>query len=97
MTIHSKYNSAPYDTADYLQTPEQVKSYLEAALEENDPDFFIDALAIAARSVGMTKIAATTGLGRESLYKALSTGKQPRFTTVYKVVQALGLRMQLAS
>ena len=97
MTIQSKYNSAPYDTADFLLTPAQVQSYLEAALEENDPDFFIDALAIAARSVGMTKIAATTGLGRESLYKALSTGKQPRFTTVYKVVQAMGLRMQLAS
>ncbi len=97
MTTQSKYNTAPYDTADYLQTPEQVKSYLEAALEENDPDFFIDALAIAARSVGMSKIAATTGLGRESLYKALSTGKQPRFSTVYKVVQAMGLRMQLAS
>ena len=42
MTTQSKYNTAPYDTADYLQTPEQVKSYLEAALEENDPDFFID-------------------------------------------------------
>ncbi len=97
MTIQSKYNSARYDTADYLQTPEQVKSYLEAALAENDPDFFIEALSIAARSVGMTKIADTTGLGRESLYKALSTGKQPRFTTVYKVVQAMGLRMQLAS
>lgn len=97
MTTLSNYKSAPYDTADYLQTPEQVKSYLEAALEENDPDFFIDALAIAARSVGMAKIANTSGLGRESLYKALSTGKQPRFTTVFKVVRAMGLRMQLAS
>lgn len=94
MTTLSNYTSAPYDTADYLQTPEQVKSYLEAALEENDPDFFIDALAIAARSMGMAKIANASGL---SLYKALSTGKQPRFTTVFKVVQAMGLRMQLAS
>ncbi len=97
MTTSRTYDSAPYDTADYLQTHAQVKSYLETALEENDPDFFIDTLAIAARSVGMTKIANTAGLGRESLYKALSTGKQPRFTTVFKVVQAMGLRMQLAS
>jgi len=97
MTTIIKYNSAPYDTADYLQTAEQVKSYLEAALEENDPEFFIQALGIAARSVGMAQIAKNTGLGRESLYKALGNGKQPRFTTVYKVINAMGLRMQLAT
>lgn len=96
MTTTNKYNSVAYDSADYLQTPEQVKSYLEAALEENDPDFFIYALGVAARSVGMAQIAKTAGVGRESLYKALGSGKQPRFTTVFKVINAMGLRMQLA-
>jgi probable addiction module antidote protein len=96
MTVESKYYSIPYNAADYLKTPEQVKSFLEAALEENDPDFFIEALGIAARSTGMQHIATQTGLGRESLYKSFSSGKNPRFGTVFKVIQAMGLKMQIA-
>lgn len=97
MTIANKHASVPYDAADYLTTPEQVKLFLEAALEENDPDFFVEALGIAARSVGMAQIASSSGLGRESLYKALGTGKKPQFSTVYKVINAMGLKMQLAA
>jgi probable addiction module antidote protein len=97
MTKTSKYASVPYDAADYLTTPEQVKLFLEAALEENDPDFFVEALGIAARSLGMAQIASTSGLGRESLYKALGAGKRPQFSTVYKVISAMGLKMQLAA
>jgi probable addiction module antidote protein len=41
----------------------------------------------------MTQLARETGLGRESLYKALSPNGNPEFSTILKVVQALGLRL----
>ncbi|QKI89223.1 addiction module antidote protein [Thiomicrorhabdus xiamenensis] len=91
----SNLNSVPYDPAEYLTTAEDVKSYLEACLEENDPQLFIKALGIAARSQGMAEISKQTGLGRESLYKSFGEGKHPRFETVFKVIQALGLEFRL--
>jgi len=65
-----KFNSVPYDSADYLKTADDVIAYLEASLEENDPEFFIYALSVVARSKGMSEISQKTGLGRESLYIA---------------------------
>tara|TARA_B100000315_G_C14135578_1_gene388957 strand:- start:44 stop:271 length:228 start_codon:yes stop_codon:yes gene_type:complete len=68
--------------------------YLQAALEDGDPALVAAALGDIARSRGMTQIARETGLGRESLYKALSTEGNPEFATVLKVLQALGLRLR---
>lgn len=92
----NKLTTTPYDAADYLTTPEAITAFLQEALNENDPDFFIDALGIVARSTGIKEIANQTGLGRESLYKAFGSGKHPRFETVFKVINALGLKFQLA-
>ena len=67
---------------------------LEAALEDGDPNLVVAALGDIARSRGMTSIASETGLGRESLYKALSLEGNPEFATVLKVIQSLGLRLR---
>ncbi|BAW95470.1 hypothetical protein NIES970_03760 [[Synechococcus] sp. NIES-970] len=83
-----------WDAADHLETKEDMAAYLEAALEDGDPNLIIAALGDIARSKGMTSIARETGLGRESLYKALSFDGNPEFMTVLKVVQALGLRLR---
>jgi probable addiction module antidote protein len=91
----SKLNSLPYDSADYLKTPKDISAYLQAAIDENDPEFFIYALSVAARSKGMSEISQQAGLGRESLYKSFGEGKHPRFETVYKVINALGLEFRL--
>jgi len=93
--MNSKIKTAAYNPADYLETPEDVRGYLEACLEENDPALFIEAIGVAAKSKGMASIADQTGLGRESLYKSFGAGKHPRFETVFKVVQALGLKFEL--
>lgn len=85
----------PWDAADHLDTTEDIIAYLEAALEENDPSLVTAALGDIARSKGMTQIAQATGLGRESLYKALSTEGNPELVTVLKVLRALGLRLQV--
>lgn len=82
-----------WDAAEHLETEEDMVYYLEAALEENDPTLVAAALGDIARAKGMTQIAKKAGLGRESLYKALSPDGNPEFSTVLKVVNALGLKL----
>jgi probable addiction module antidote protein len=84
-----------WDAAEHLETKEDIAAYLEAALEDGDPSLVVAALGDIARSKGMTNIARETGLGRESLYKALSIEGNPEFATVLKVIQSLGLRLQV--
>jgi len=89
----AKTKTRPYDAAEYLETAEDMAAYLEAALEDGDPAVVTHALGTIARARGMSQIARDTGLGRESLYKALSPGGNPEFATVLKVVRALGLKL----
>jgi len=82
-----------WDPAEFLENDTKIVLYLEAALEENDPALIAAALGDIARAKGMTQIAQETGLGRESLYKALSTDGNPSFATILKVVESLGLQL----
>ena len=85
--------TTPWDPADHLKTDEDMAAYLEAALEEADPAVIAAALGDIARAKGMTQVAREAGLGRESLYKALSPNGNPEFATILKVVSALGLQL----
>jgi probable addiction module antidote protein len=85
-----------WDPAEHLETEADMAAYLEAALEEGDPALVAAALGDIARAKGMTQLARETGLGRESLYKALSPSGNPEFATVMKVVAALGLKLHAA-
>ncbi|MBS0445055.1 MAG: putative addiction module antidote protein [Proteobacteria bacterium] len=89
----SKTRTTAWDPAAHLQTEEDQAAYLEAALEEGDAALVAAALGDIARARGMTQLARDTGLGRESLYKALSATGNPELATVLKVVSALGLRL----
>ncbi len=89
-----KPRTQPWDPAEHLETDEDMAAYLEAALEDGDPSLVAAALGDIARAKGMAQIARDTGLGRESLYKALSAEGNPEFATVLKVVRALGLRLR---
>lgn len=84
----SKWNSA-----EYLNTPEAIAAYLEAAFEDGDPRVLTHALGVVARSKGILKISRATGLSREALYKALSSKGDPRLTTLISVMKALGLKL----
>lgn len=88
-----KIKTSKWDAAEHLKTEEDMAAYLEAALEENDPALIAAAIGDIARAKGMTKISKQTGLGRESLYKALSPEGNPEFATVLKVIDALGLKL----
>ena len=91
----SRTTTKPWDAADHLETEEDIRAYLDAALELGDPALVVAALGDIARAKGMTQIARETGLGRESLYKALSPTGNPEFATILKVVGALGLRLHV--
>jgi probable addiction module antidote protein len=79
-----------WDGAAHLETKEDMALYLEAALKEKDPALISAALGDIARAKGMAEIAEKSGLGRTSLYKALSPDGHPEFATILKVVDALG-------
>lgn len=84
-----------WDSAEHLKTPEDMAMYLEACFEEagDDAAFIAKALGNIARAKGMSQLAHDTGLGRESLYKALSGQCNPSFATILKVTRALGIRL----
>lgn len=88
--------TTPFDPAEYLDTQEAMAEYMSAALESGDPAVIADALGVVARAKGMTQIAKESGLGRESLYKALSATGNPEFGTIMRVVGALGLKLVAA-
>lgn len=83
-----------WDSAKYLKTEEDMADYFALCLEEagDDAAFIAQSLGVIARARGMTQLAKDTGLGRESLYKALSGEGNPSFATILKVVKALGLK-----
>lgn len=86
-----------YDSAEYLDTAEAIKVYMEEALETEDPTFIAGALGTIARARGMSQIAKKAGLSRESLYKALSAEGNPEFGTIIRVMHALGLKFSVTA
>jgi len=84
-----------FDAADYLNTEARQVAYIAAALETGDADFVRDALGLVARARGMSEIAKSAGLNRESLYKALGETGNPEFSTVMRIVRALGLSLSV--
>jgi probable addiction module antidote protein len=82
-----------WDPAEYLETEEEIQSYLADIFESGDPDLIIAAIGDVSRARGMSKVADQTNLGRESLYKSFSQDGNPSFSTVIKVMAALGFRL----
>ena len=88
-----------FDAAEYLKTPEDMVAYLDACFEEDTGDGVLIRAALndIARARGMTQVARDTGLGRESLYKALGSQGNPEFATIIKVIKALGLKINVSN
>ncbi len=86
-----------FDPSEYLDNEEVIAEYLTAALEEGDPNVFLIAVGNVAKARGMTAIAESTGLGRESLYKAMAPGAKPRYDTILKVLNSLGVKLVVSA
>jgi probable addiction module antidote protein len=82
-----------FDVAEFLEDEGTIAEYLNTALEDPNPEMLLLAVRNIARARGMTQLSRDTGLGRESLYKALSEGAKPRYDTILKVVRALGVKL----
>jgi probable addiction module antidote protein len=87
--------TSKFDIADYLDSNEMIAEYLNEVLEEGSDSEIITAIGNVAKAIGMTKIAEETGLSRPSLYKALSEGAKPQFSTIMKVLKAVGGQIKL--
>jgi len=86
-----------FDPSDFLDDDEVVAEYLTAALEDPNPDVFLAAVANVAKARGMSSVAEQSGLGRESLYKALAPGAKPRYDTMLKLLQSLGVKLSVSA
>jgi probable addiction module antidote protein len=94
MTQKIKIADLPnFDPAEYLKDEEDIAAYLSAILEENDASLLADALGDIAKARGMTEVAKSSGITREALYKALRPNSQPKFETISKVCNALGVKL----
>ena len=84
-----------FDVVDFLDSDDALIEYLNLALAENDPTYFTKALGNVARAKGMASIADTAGLGRQALYRALSSDGNPRLDTLFKVLETLNVRLAI--
>ncbi|HTO33840.1 MAG TPA: addiction module antidote protein [Pararhizobium sp.] len=83
----------PFDAAEYIDTPEAQAELLSDAFESGDAGYIAAALGVVARAKGMTQVAKDAGVTREALYKALSTGGDPKLSTLLGVIKALGVNL----
>jgi len=88
---------AVFDAVDYLKTDKDMADYLNAILDDGDPALFVAAIGDIAKAKGMMEISKKSGVTREALYRALKLSSQPRFETVAKVINALGMRLTVHS
>ena len=86
-----------FDVSEYLEDENMIAEYLSAVLEEGDPALLLAAIGDIAKARGMSKIASESGLGRESLYKALNAEAKPRFDTILNVLNALGVNIRFSA
>jgi len=82
-----------FDITKYLESEDDITYYLEAVMDE-DPALLPAALREIARiNGGMTELSRRTGLSREALYRSLTEGSDPRYSTVCRVVAAYGSQL----
>jgi probable addiction module antidote protein len=95
----TKATFSRFDSADYLESEDDIAAYLAAVMEDagDDPAVITRALGVVARARNISQLSRDTGISREGLYKALSGDGNPSFSTVTKIATALGLRLKFES
>jgi probable addiction module antidote protein len=91
MTLKTK----SFDIAEYLNSPEEIRIFLQEVSATGNESDFIHALNTAARAIGMTEVAKRAGVTRASLYKSLAEEGNPKFVTISKVTKALGCKLAI--
>jgi probable addiction module antidote protein len=91
--VAAKVRFKRFEAADFLKSEVAIEEFLAAAMEDSNPDVFLAALGEVAKVRGISVLAKRSGLGRESLYKTLAPGSKPRYETICKLVDALGVKL----
>ena len=86
-------DTSPWDSTELLESPEDIAAYIEAAFEDGDRSVITHALGVVARAKGISQVARETGLSREALYKALTPDGDPKLSTFFSVLKALGMKV----
>lgn len=89
----AKVTFAKFEASEFLKSETAIREFLAAAMEDDNPDVFLAALAEVAKARGIANLAEQSGLGRESLYKTLAPGSKPRYDTICKLIDALGVKL----
>jgi probable addiction module antidote protein len=92
-----KLELAPFDASEFLDDEKVIAEYLAQALQDPDPDMFLVAVANVAKARGVSQVAKDSGLGRESLYKALKPGSKIRYETVRRLMESLGVHLTVTA
>lgn len=88
--------TTPFNPFDYMETQEEINEFLRECLEDDDPSVFVSALGHLVKKHGVADVAEVTGLSRESLYKTFNGKTQPKWSTIFKVTNAIGLHLAVA-
>ncbi|MCA1805856.1 MAG: putative addiction module antidote protein [Xanthomonadaceae bacterium] len=88
--------TTPYDPVDYLESPEDIAEYLNAAIEDGNEQLMLAVMRDVVRAMmGMSELAQRTGLSREALYSTLSENGNPRLSSLVEILHALGLELSV--
>jgi probable addiction module antidote protein len=91
----SKVTYSTFNVSDCLDNETVIAAYFSEAAQDENPDMLLKALGDVAKARGMAQVAKDSGLGRESLYKALAPGSKPRFETIAAVMKALNVKIEV--
>lgn len=91
--MNTTIKTSPFEISEMLDSEEMIAEYLRVAAEDPNPDVFLTALGDVAKARGMSQLAKSTGLGRESLYKAFAPGGNPTYNTIHRIMSSLGVRI----
>ena len=84
------------DLLESLTDPEEAREYLNAALQDENPEVFLLALRdIVEANSSMSELAKGTNRNRESLYKTLSEKGNPQLNSIRSILSNLGFRLAI--
>ncbi|WP_299011768.1 addiction module antidote protein [uncultured Shewanella sp.] len=96
MTDANSLKTTPFNPFDYMETQQEINDFLRECLDDDDPSVFVSALGHLVKKHGMSDVAEATGLSRESLYKTFNGKTQPKWSTIFKVSNAIGIHLGVA-
>ena len=85
-----------FNPFEFASSQDEIEAILLECYQDDDPQLFIAALGQLAKHYGMTEVAKETGLNRESLYRTFNGKTDPKWTTIKKLIDVLGVKLTVS-